>query len=260
MSIKNITLIGSGNVAHHLGMRLQERGLKIVEIYSRTAKNAVNLAERLKVKAITQLSNLEQNSDLYILAISDDAIAKVATKLVAILPNKSCVVHTSGVTPSRVFEGKFQQYGVVYPLQSFSKSKAANFEQIPICVDASNEVLLTQLKQLAQQISLKVYEIDDEQRAYLHLAAVYANNFTNYLFHVAHQILEKQNIPFELVQPLMLETAQKVQQNTPKLMQTGPAIRGDEESIGRHLDLLEKHPEWKKIYTLLSQRIGEEMK
>ena len=247
-------------MAHHLGMRLQERGLKLVEIYSRTPKNAITLAEQLKVKATTQLNDLEQDSDLYILAISDDAIEKVATKLVAILPEKSCVVHTSGVTSSSIFEGRFQQYGVFYPLQSFSKSKAANFEQIPICVDASNKILLAQLQELAQRISPKVYEINDEQRAHLHLAAVYANNFTNYLFHIAHQILENQNIPFDLVKPLILETAQKVQENEPKWMQTGPAIRGDEVSMERHLKLLEKQTEWKEIYRSLSKRIGEEIK
>ncbi|MEN0049049.1 MAG: Rossmann-like and DUF2520 domain-containing protein [Bacteroidota bacterium] len=260
MSIKNITLIGSGNVAHHLGIRLQECGLNIVEVYSRTAGNAAVLANQLNVKKTVKSADIERNSDLYILAISDDAIEKVALQLSKILPAKSHVVHTSGVTSSSVFEGKFQHYGVFYPLQSFSKSKAADFQQIPICVDASNSILQEKLKALAYKISPKVYEITDEQRAYLHLAAVYANNFTNYLFHVAHQILEQQKIPFELVQPLILETAQKVQENAPSLMQTGPAVRGDEVSIQKHLKLLKKNEEWKQIYQLLSKQIEEEMK
>lgn len=247
-------------MAYHLGIRLQECNLNVVEVYSRTKENAIALAKQLKVQSTTQLIDLKQNSDLYVLAISDYAIGKVTRELVSILPEKAFVVHTSGVTPSSVFEDEFENYGVFYPLQSFSKSKAADFEQIPICVDASKDDLLAQLKDLAQQISPKVYEINDEQRAHLHLAAVYANNFTNYLFHIAHQILEQQNIPFDLLKPLILETAQKVQQNIPKLMQTGPAVRGDEVSIKRHLDLLENHSEWTQIYKLLSRRIEEEMK
>jgi len=259
LDIQRITIIGSGNVAHHLGMRLQECALDVIEIYSRTIANANALAGKLNVKIATQLHDLEQNSDLYILAISDDAIEKVTKELIAILPERSFVVHTSGITPSSIFRDKFENYGVFYPLQSFSKSKAANFEQIPICVDASNNALLFQLRELAYKISSKVYEITDKQRAHLHLAAVYANNFTNYLFHVSHQILEAQNIPFELVQPLILETAQKVQQNPPRLMQTGPAIRGDEVSMKRHLNLLGNNLEWRQIYKLLSERIEEEI-
>lgn len=246
-------------MAYHLGIRLKERGLNIVEVYSRTAENTTKLANELGVKATLQIADLEQDSDLYILAISDDAIEEVALELSKSLSEKSCLVHTSGVTPSSIFEGKFQNFGVFYPLQSFSKSKSADFENIPICVDASDENLLVQLEILAHTISPKVYKINDEQRAYLHLAAVYANNFTNYLFHVAHQILEQRGIPFDLVRPLILETAQKIQQNAPKLMQTGPAIRGDEASMQRHLKLLENDVAWKQIYDLLSKRIEEEI-
>ncbi|MEM9885910.1 MAG: DUF2520 domain-containing protein, partial [Bacteroidota bacterium] len=193
--------------------------------------------------------------DLYILAISDDALEEVCQALSKILPQDSFLAHTSGATPSSIFANYFNNYGVFYPLQSFSKAQAVDFAHIPICVDASQTHLLKLLYQLAQKISTKVYKINDEQRAYLHVAAVFANNFSNYLFHVAYELSQEHQIPFDLLRPLILESAQKVQYFPPAQMQTGPAIREDEITMQRHLELLKSHPNWRKLYEDLSAAI-----
>lgn len=259
-NIKKITIIGSGNVAYHLAKRLWECSFYITQIFSRKVKNARFLAEQVNAEYTAQLMDIERSSDIYIIAISDDAIESVGEELSEILPKQAMIVHTSGATPSTVFENNFQNYGVFYPLQSFSKNKPADFDQIPICLDASNEKTFQQLKKIAERISPKVYNINDEQRAYLHVAAVYVNNFSNYLYHIAAEILDERQIPFELLKPLILETAQKVQTHLPSNMQTGPAMRGDQITMKRHLELLEVDVEKRKLYEYLSKQIAKDMK
>ena len=256
-NITNISIIGSGNLGYHLAQRFQERGLIIDQVFSRKEENARQLAEIINTRYCTQLSEIQSLSDLYILAVSDGAIQEVAKQISLILPENSLVVHTSGATPSSVFRGHFDNRGIFYPLQSFSKEKVVDFEKIPICVHAHYPNSLQQLKTLAQRISPKVYEIDDEQRAYLHVAAVFANNFSNYLFHVAHELCQQHQVPFDLLRPLILETAQKVQDHPPIQMQTGPAIRSDEATMNRHLELLKKHPSWMLLYQSLSTLVQD---
>ncbi|MEM9848823.1 MAG: Rossmann-like and DUF2520 domain-containing protein, partial [Bacteroidota bacterium] len=208
----------------------------------------------------TDLQDLSTNSDLYLLAVSDTAISEVAETLSTILPLTSPIVHTSGATPSSVFAHHFSNYGIFYPLQSFSKEKVVDFKQIPIGVHASNQQLLDQLRTLAQRLSPKVYDIDDQQRAYLHVAAVFANNFTNYMLHIAHQLSEVHEVPFDLLRPLILETANKVQAHPPAQMQTGPAIRADETTMQKHLALLKDNTNWQQLYEALSEAIDRDLR
>lgn len=244
-----IVLIGAGNVGYHLGNRLYEKGLRIQQVFSRAKEKAEKLASEVNAQAITELSNITLDADLYILAVHDSAIAEVAAQLPVL---DKLVVHTSGATPSAILYPHFQRFGIFYPLQTFSISKEVDFEQIPICVHANHDADLQDLENLARQISPKVYRIDDEQRAILHVAAVFVNNFTNYLFQIGYDILEKENLPFDLLRPLIRETAAKVQVHPPAEMQTGPAIRGDQATIGKHLQYLEKFPEYKSLYKLLT--------
>lgn len=248
----SIVLIGAGNVGYHLGRRLHERGFRILQVYSRTLAKATQLANAITSEATDQLQAIRTDADLYILAVHDDAIADVAS----MLPVKDkLVVHTSGATPSTVLAPYFGRFGIFYPLQTFSVSKPVDFEQIPICVHANAAADVERLEQIAQRLSPRVYRIDDAQRAMLHVAAVFVNNFSNYMFQVGYDILERENLSFDLLRPLILETAQKVQENAPAAMQTGPAIRGDQATIDKHLQYLEQFPVYRQLYEMLTRDI-----
>lgn len=257
--IKTITIIGSGNVGFHLAQVLFQADYIIPQIFSRNLDKATVLAQKVSAQPIDNLSQLNTISDLYILAIPDQSIEVVAKTLHTLLPPSAFVVHTSGATSSEVFAPFFQRYGVFYPLQSFSITKAVDFSTLSICVHAQQAADLAALTSLGQDLSKNCYPIDDAQRATLHVAAVFANNFSNYLFHIAAQLLKESAIDFALLQPLIQETARKIAQHPPATMQTGPAIRGDQNTIQQHLSQLEDHQDWQAIYTLLSDGIQRDL-
>ena len=257
MTLSRITLIGAGNLGYHLGRRLHAVGIEIGQIFSRQAVKAQQLAEAIGGEAITRLEQVKPGADLYILAISDDAIAPVASQLQKQLPAKSAVVHTSGATPSTALAPYFPQHGIFYPLQTFSREREADFSNIPICIYSPNKELEARLTALGRQISQSVHRIDDEQRAVLHVAAVFVNNFTNHLFHIGQEILQEEQLPFELLLPLIRETGNKIEGHSPKAMQTGPARRGDQKTITRHLAYLKKFPNFEQVYKVLTKSIGK---
>jgi predicted short-subunit dehydrogenase-like oxidoreductase (DUF2520 family) len=260
--MQKATLIGAGKLAHHLGLRLTQQGVAVNQVYSRTKKKAQQLAKLLKAKATNHLEEIESGADLYIIAVSDSAIEIVAAELAKTIdPSKAFVVHTSGATLSLVLKPYFKHYGVFYPLQSFSMEKEPDFTNIPICIDAHHKADKNKLEVLAHRISNKVFTINDEQRAVLHVAAVFVNNFTNVLYQSAAELVESKNIPFDLLRPLLLETALKVQAHQPKDMQTGPAIRKDSNTIKKHLSFLKKeHPELFLVYLQLTQLLYPDFK
>lgn len=260
MAISSIVLIGAGNVGFHLGQAIHGQLGIISQLYSRSISNAALLGDRLNLPYVNRISDIHPNADLYILAIKDDAIESVAKALMEQIQEEALVVHTSGVTPSTVLAPYFKNYGVFYPLQTFSKDKEIDFSTIPICIDANQISHQSDLKALAQTLSPHSYIIDDAQRAILHVAAVFANNFTNHLFRIAEELLAKNDMTLELLKPLILETASKVQSLPPAEAQTGPAIRGDQKSILRHLDLLASDPELQNLYLSLSKRINPDLK
>lgn len=253
-----LTLIGAGNVAHHLGKRLYQKGLIINQVYSRTLGNAEILANKIGAKSTDDLLAIDAESDLYIIAVKDDAIELVAQILNQnkALKNK-LFVHTSGAASSKILGQYFKNYGIFYPLQTFSKNKKVKFSNIPICIDAPNKKALKLLKKLGKKISNKVSVISDEERAILHVAAVIVNNFTNHLFHLGKSIVEKENISFDLLKPLIEETVKKIAVNPPFDMQTGPARRGDEKTLKKHLKYLQKFPEYAHLYALLTKSIQD---
>ena len=255
ISDKRIVLIGAGNVGYHLGQRMRECGLSIVQVFSRSRKKAGKLARTIGVPYTTQLQRINPDADLYILAVHDDAIATVASSLAKILPPDKLLAHTSGATPLSALGQYFQTTGIFYPLQSFSVDRPADFSQLPICVFSNQQASLQLLQEVAEKICPNVYVVNDEQRAALHVAAVFVNNFANHLFHIGEQISQQHQVPFDLLKPLIRETVNKIQQHAPQQMQTGPAIRGDQQTIKRHLQTLKDFPEYQEIYRLMTESI-----
>jgi predicted short-subunit dehydrogenase-like oxidoreductase (DUF2520 family) len=247
-----ITLIGSGNVATHLAAAFKNAGHGIVQVYSRDMHNAALLAYHVKAEAIDDLTQINPETDLFIIAVKDDAIAGIAKQLAHF---KILTVHTSGATGLEALSAIIPNAGVFYPLQTFSKSKEVDFWWVPLCIEGADENITLELEQLARTISNKVYRINSAQRKILHLAAVFACNFPNYLYDVATQILQQHKMEFDLLKPLILETARKVQDNLPGAVQTGPALREDQSTMSAHLQLLADEPQLQMIYELLSQGI-----
>jgi predicted short-subunit dehydrogenase-like oxidoreductase (DUF2520 family) len=196
------------------------------------------------------------DASLYIISVSDDAIEPLAESLTT---TDKLVVHTAGSVPMNVFTGKLKNYGVLYPLQTFSKSRPVNFSDIPVFLEANTQDNLQKIRMVAQAISQKVYDASSDERMQLHLAAVFGCNFVNHLYHLATQIARQAGFDFGILSPLILETAQKaLASGNPKEVQTGPAARNDLQVIHKHLELLASHPQWNSIYTLISENIRKE--
>ncbi len=225
----SVLLVGNGNVAFHL-------------------KNAFLKVDEIKVTQINsrKLENIPK-ADITIIAVSDDAIADVSSKI-----NTNLVVHTSGACRMNELNNS-KRKGVFYMLQTFSKEKEIDFSQVPFCLEAENNDDYKILEKLAKSIGKKVHQIDSKQRKALHVSAVFVNNFTNHLYKIGNDICEEHNVPFEILQPLILETASKIQLLSPKKAQTGPAIRNDKKTIKNHLDLLDKKQQ--NIYKILTKSI-----
>jgi predicted short-subunit dehydrogenase-like oxidoreductase (DUF2520 family) len=247
-----IVLLGSGNVATHLGLALQGAGHEIIQVWSRDKEHAHELAARLNASALSDITQVSHKGDLYILAVKDDVIASIASQLSL---TDQLIVHTSGSTGMNVLEGVSKRIGVVYPLQTFSKSKPVDFKIVPVVVEANKPEVVSELLNLAREISGKVIEMDSGKRQALHIAAVFACNFTNYLYTMSGNILAEERLDFDLLRPMIRETADKVQTFSPDRVQTGPAVRNDIETMKKHLQYLEKHPELYDLYEKLSQGI-----
>ena len=250
--IMEVVLIGSGSVATNLGLALQAKGITVSQVYSRNVSNAESLAKKLNTSFITDISDIYKEADIYFYALTDNAFKSLLRKIE--MPN-GIQVHTAGCIPMNEFEGFTSKFGVFYPLQTFSKNRPVDFSQIPICIEASNMEVQQQLLELAKLLSGKTYLINSENRKKLHLAAVFACNFTNYMYDIASKILEDSGFLFEMIQPLIEETAEKIKSMNPYEAQTGPAVRMDENTINKHLIMLNKKPELKKMYKLLTKNI-----
>ncbi len=243
-----IVLIGSGNVATVLGKLLKEAGHMILQVFSRSASS---LASELSAEHTMRWSEIRKDADLYLVALSDKALLELPEVFLA---GERPVVHTAGSVSRQVLEKVTKSYGVFYPLQSLRKEIPLTGE-IPILVDANEPWLRRMLIELAKSISSKVHEAGDEERFRLHIAAVFINNFTNHLYALAESFCKKEQVPFQLLYPLIEETARRVMHQDPAQLMTGPAIRGDSQTIEKHLQKLEAHPELKKIYQQLTASI-----
>ncbi|MEO1009833.1 MAG: DUF2520 domain-containing protein [Bacteroidota bacterium] len=243
----SIVIIGTGNLAEHLlDAFLPKEALKVVQVVGRSQ---VSLAPfKRKVPTTTDFLNIA-DADLYLLAVSDDAIRDVSERL---SHKDGLATHISGSVPLQEIQHK--RRGVFYPVQSFTKGKPIDFKEVPICLEAESKTDLELLRLLAGSVSETIHEMHSEQRQYLHLAAVFANNFTNHLYHLAREICDGRNIPFDVLRPLIGETARKIQSMSPYDAQTGPARRQDRGTLEKHGSLLEEQNH-KTMYKRLSESI-----
>jgi len=249
--------IGSGSVATHLSLALKEKGITISQVYSRTRTNAEILGQKLNAPFTSTIYEIDTKADIYFYALKDSAFREFIRSFD--MPD-AIHVHTAGSISINEFDGFASKYGVFYPLQTFSINKAVDFSEIPICIEACNSDIQVKLLKIAKLLSNKTYIITSEQRKKLHLAAVFACNFTNYMYDVASQLMEGSGLMFDIIKPLILETADKVQSITPYAAQTGPAVRYDERTIKKHLSMLSRNSEYRKIYKLLSKSINSRHK
>ncbi len=252
--INSITFIGAGNVAWHLARAFYKKGMKIDLVFSRSVDSAKQLASSVSAGSTNNLSEIGNISDLYIIALTDDVIHEIPEK---VRFDNKLVVHTAGSVPVSVFEGKLKNYGVLYPLQTFSKSRELDVSKIPFCIEANNEKNLKLLSKTAALLSHSVYEIDSEARKKLHLAAVVAGNFTNHMYGLAENYLSKNQLSFDLLKPLILETAVKAGEMSPLDAQTGPSVRNNTGVMHNHQHMLKEFPQLRKIYKLVSESINK---
>lgn len=253
--IKRITIIGSGNVATALAKAFVDNHIQLVQVFSRKLENAQKLINQLdknkKIEAICDLKNLSAHTDCLIIAVKDDAIAEVVKQLPF---SDKLTVHTSGSVGITVFKN-VAHFGVFYPVQTFSKTNKTQLKTVPFCIEGNSELATNQLVKLAEQLTNNVHRLNSEQRKALHLAAVFACNFSNYMYVVAEQITSENNIDFSILKPLILETAKKIEGLSPKEAQTGPAKRKDIATINEQLQLLKNDKALQDLYQLVSNKI-----
>lgn len=249
----SIVIIGSGNVAQHLiSAFLQSDEIELIQVFSRQKESVSHLISSDKI--VSDFTEIKQ-ADLYLIAVSDNAIADVSTKLPF---ENRLVVHTSGSMPMEILDSKNRR-GVFYPLQTFTKNKTVDFKEIPICLEAEDEKDFKTIETVATTISSVVQSISSEQRKALHVAAVFVCNFVNHLYKIGNEICEENQLSFELLKPLIIETAQKIIHLSPENAQTGPAKRNDSETINTHLNFLSDENQ-KEIYKLLTKSIIDDGK
>jgi predicted short-subunit dehydrogenase-like oxidoreductase (DUF2520 family) len=256
--MKQCILVGAGNVATQMGAALQKKGFVIKQIYSYTLISAETLGNKLHTNYTTKIENIYPDADIYIFTVKDSALPEILQKFP---PLPGLLIHTSGSISINLFaENGFKRYGVLYPLQTFVKTREITFENIPLFIEANNPSDERLLYEIAAALSLRVIRLSSEQRQQLHLAAVFACNFTNHMYAVAAQILEEHDLPWNILEPLIQETAAKIKEMHPGKAQTGPAVRCDRNIIDKHLEMLKNHPDLQIIYNLLSENIYRKYK
>lgn len=238
MEIRTFAMIGAGRVAWHLSQAMMSAGYEPLCVFSRTLANAAALAERLKCPAVDDLERVPRVADAIVIAIKDDAIAEVASRL---CPSRSgsLFIHTAGSVSIDVFAGVAKRYGVVYPMQSFSKERKLDFKKIPIFVEGNDERSQSAVRSIAESISgVSVINLGSADRKRMHLAAVFASNFTNHCYARAASLLRGAGVPFSALLPLIDETCAKVHEMSPRDAQTGPAVRYDKRVMAAHESML----------------------
>lgn len=244
-----VVILGAGNVATHLAMALNEH-CEILQIYNRTLQKARAIADRINAEAVDDVKDISNDADLYIIALSDDAILPTVEKLGK---RKGIWVHTSGSTPLEVLAPLSENIGVFYPMQTFTKNVPVHFPDVPLFLEASSPEEERTLHSLAEKLTSHVKTISSRQRQLLHIAAVFACNFTDFMWMESAKLLESIGSDFSVMRPLIDATFRKAVTYGPKDSLTGPARRGDAKVIARHLG--ELSGDTKEIYRLLSDSI-----
>lgn len=246
-----VTIIGSGNVATVLGRLLIQNGHHIVQVFSRNIDHAAELAKQVGANAVSDLTMLNTNADLYLLAVTDDALATVAG---ALFVKDKLVVHTAGSVSKEILKSMSSNYGVLWPMKMIRKPMLT-LTPVTIVIDGSSEKAIGQIEMLACQFSPVVTRADDSLRTKMHMLAAITSNFTNHLYHLAAEYCVQENIDFGFFYPLIEDTAQRIQTNHPKWVQAGPAFRGDKQTLEKHRLLLEQYPQIQKMYLEITESI-----
>jgi predicted short-subunit dehydrogenase-like oxidoreductase (DUF2520 family) len=259
--IKTAVLIGAGNVGWHLGLTLHEKGIRVLQVISRSQESCKVLAGLLHADYRTSLQELATEAGIIILAVPDSRIDEVIGQCDF---RDSLVVHTAGSVPMEIFKGRAVHYGVLYPVMTFTRHKPVDFASVPLLVEASSAQIENSMISLARRLSKEVSVITSEDRKIIHLAAVFACNFSNHMYALAEAILASKGIPFKWLKPLIGETADKINRLSPRKAQTGPAIRNDTPTMEEQLRLLDGHPDIAELYRQISKSIitftGEDRK
>ncbi len=251
-TIQKIVFIGAGRLATNLSVALQGKGLRVVQVYSRTEESARMLGERLHCAYTNDVGAIDGEADCYVYALTDSVLPMFGGYSIG--GEEALHIHTAGSMDKDVFRSK-QRYGVLYPFQSFSKEKLVDFAHIPILIEGSDEGVTGDIERLAERLSDRIFRADIEHRQRLHLAGVFANNFTNCLYALADEQLQKAGLPFDILQPLIEETAHRVRTIAPRKAQTGPAVRRDRNVMEKQLQLLSDEQALQELYRLLSDDI-----
>lgn len=251
-----VVCIGAGKLAHQLMPVLEEAGCEVIQVFNRSEPAGQSLCIKLKSATFTSsLHDIIPDADMYFLAVTDDAVQIVADHLVTTLNTSAIVIHCSGVLGIDILP--FTRKAAFYPLQTFSEDHEVSWRWIPLIITTADEDVWQALEAIATAISTSVYRMDDEQKSVLHVAAVFTNNFSNHMLTLAERICLEHELPFEMLKPLILETFSKAILNGPKENQTGPAVRGDQRTIEKHLKLISDHPEMVDIYKAVTASITE---
>ncbi|HNW99316.1 MAG TPA: DUF2520 domain-containing protein [Bacteroidales bacterium] len=249
--LSKIVFIGAGNVASQLAVNFVQKKIKIVQVYSRTKISSSILASKINADSVNKISDIIPDADLYIISVSDNALPGIVKQLHV---KDKLVVHTSGFHDMKVLKGTSDRIGVLYPLQTFSKNKKVDLKQVPFCIEALNKDDEILLINIAKKLSSNVRVMNSEKRRMIHLAAVFVCNFTNYMYISAEKILKNKKISFDILKPLILETASKVLSYKPSEMQTGPAVRGDKQVMEKHMEMLDDK-NLRELYKIISNMI-----
>lgn len=250
----SIVLIGAGNVATHLGIAFHESGCKIKMVYSKTKESAKQLAENIGCPYTTDIASIDNDADIYIVSLKDSVLEYILPQLVK-CNNQALFVHTAGSVSIDIWKGLTQRYGVLYPMQTFSKQRKVNFNNVHFFIEANTNEDTELLIKTASLISQHVFKASSEQRKYLHISAVFACNFTNHMYSICESLLSSHGLPFSSMLPLIEETSEKVHYLSPVLAQTGPAQRNDTNIMESHINMLKEKPEIAELYKLISKSI-----
>jgi predicted short-subunit dehydrogenase-like oxidoreductase (DUF2520 family) len=251
-----IVFVGAGNLATNLALELKRRSFRIVQVYSRTMESATALAGEIACPATNNVAEIVSDAELYIFSVKDDALPELLKQMPS---NNGLWVHTAGSVPMNIFKPYSENFGVIYPFQTFSKTRRVDFKAVPFFIEANTPENLKKLRKVCSQLSGSVAELSSEKRRYLHLTGVFACNFANHLYTISKKLLEKEDIPFDVLLPLIDETTAKVHTLSPEAAQTGPAVRYDKKVIDRHLTMLDDS-RLREIYRLISENIYETSK
>lgn len=252
-----ITILGSGNVGTHLAKALYSAGHQIVQIWSREYDHAEALANQVFAEPIDRLKLLYPTSDVYILAVADDALFDLALDLKL---REAVVMHTAGSVSMKVLAPISRKHGVIWSPQTFIRDVAMDYSRLPFCIEGSSDEVLRQIRELLTPVSQHIYDIDSQQRQWLHLAAVMTNNFGNAINALAQDLLEEHDIPFEILHPLIEMTAEKLKHGGLWQQQTGPARRQDQKTIDRHRSMLVEDEKVLRLYELMTEIIQQKSK